>query len=126
MANRIMMNVVKAMKNINVTGENEREKFKEMIERMRYARYDVEFKEWEQLDHCNAWISDRTLISYSTAVAYFDGINIYEFGPYSRTTSKQVTKWANEYHPGADIIRLTGDIEKMAEDAHTSLYPVIW
>lgn len=111
------MRTIDAMKNINITGETEVERFAEMIERMRWARYDIDPKEWERLDYMNAHISDgRTLISYGTAVAYFDGVNIYEMGCYSRTTSKQVTRFA-EYHPGADIIRLK-DADRFIKENH--------
>lgn len=97
------MNYKKVMKMINVTGENEKEKINEMIERMIWDLYN---ERGEQLDHMNAkTYGGRTLKSYSTLVAYFDGVNVYELGYYSRTTSKQVTRFA-DYH-GANIIRIS-------------------
>lgn len=109
---RINMNYVKAMNKINLP-ENltTREKIAEMIDRM---RWDVNHEHGEQLDHMQAHTyGGRTLKSYNTIVAYFDGVNVYELGSYSRTTSKQVTRFA-EYH-GADVIRISNPVPMLGE-----------
>lgn len=87
------------MDRANIAGDTREEKAKEMLERM---KSDKELKGY-QLRKCNAEeYGCRTLKSYNTLVAYFDGVEVIELGCYSRTTSKQVTKWAEDL--GVDTI----------------------
>ena len=78
-------------------------KLREMLARM---ISDNENDKGTQLNHMNARIYNcRTLKSYNTLVAYYDGINVIELGKYSTSTARQVTAFANMC--GADVIRLT-------------------
>ena len=94
-----------AMKIANVSrGLNDTllDKVEEIIER---STWDVDNDEGVKLNKMNAIVyGGRTLKSYNTIVAYYDGVNVIEFGKYSSTTSKQVSKFAEI--KGANIIRL--------------------
>ena len=96
---------MEAMKIANVSkGLNDTllDKVDEIIKR---AIWDVDNDEGRQLNKMNAIIyGGRTLKSYDTIVAYYDGVNIIEFSKYSATTSKQVSKFAEIKE--CDIIRL--------------------
>ena len=99
------MNTMDAMKIANVSvGLNDTllDKVNEIIER---AVWDVDNDEAKQLNKMNAIMyGGRTLKSYNTIVAYYDGINVIEFARYSKSTSKQVTRFAEMKN--CDIIRL--------------------
>ena len=99
------MNTVDAMKIANVSrGLNDTlmDKVSEIIER---AIWDVDNDEPKQLNKMSAIVyGGRTLKSYNTIVAYYDGVHIIEFGKYSATISKQITKFAEMKN--ANIIRL--------------------
>lgn len=100
---RRQMTTATAMTMTNVNGDGTEAKLNEILDRM---IWDSENDNGVQLNHMNAVIyGGRTLKSYGTLVAYFDGINVIEIGSYSTTTSKQVTAFANM--KGADVIRLT-------------------
>ena len=98
------MNTIDAMKVVNVSrGINDTllDKVDEIIKR---SIYEVENNEGKKLDNMNATIYGRTLKIYDTIVAYYDDVNLIEFGRYSGTTLKQVSKFAKML--GVDIIRL--------------------
>lgn len=71
-------------------------------------------KSWTQFHQCQAYISDalegnyRLIKSYNTIVGIADAGagKIYEFGVYSRTTSKQFTRIKNEFFSSFEKIRL--------------------
>ena len=95
------INTVEAMKIANISSKGD--KMSEMLARM---IHDCENNKGVQLNHMKAKIYNaRTLKSYDTIVAYYDGINVIELGKYSSSTSRQVTAFANMYD--ADVIRLT-------------------
>ena len=99
---RKQMNYKEAMNKANIEGKTAEEKLKKMLECMLKDRN----LEHERLDRMNAEIcGGTTLKSYATLVAYFDGVNVIELGVYSRTTSKQVTRFAEKH--GADVIRIS-------------------
>lgn len=99
------MTTMEAMKIANVSkGLNDTllDKVSEIIER---TTWDVDNDEGIQLNKMNATVyGGRTLKSYNTIVAYYDGVNVIEFGRYSTSTTKQITRFAELKH--CDIIRL--------------------
>ena len=107
------MNTIDAMKIANVSrGINVTlvDKVEEIIER---AIWDVDNDEGIQLNKMNAKVyGGRTLKSYNTIIAYYDGVNVIEFGQYSTSSSKQVKKFAEV--KGCDIIRLK-DFDKFLQ-----------
>lgn len=105
---------------INITGTTPAEKISEMLSRM---LWDITHEKGERLDCMQAKIyGGRTLKSYTTPVAYFDGVNVYELGYYSTTTSKQVSRFA-EYH-GANVYRFS-DLTSFAKDNGIDVEPFI-
>lgn len=67
--------------------------------------------EVRQLGQCQAWalIEDAGRIlfqSYNTICGYIENNVFYEFGKYSRTTSKQRAKFLKEYLCGHNIVEL--------------------
>lgn len=118
------LTTIEAMQLINISclGDEITEvKMSEMLHRM---IFDSENNASEQLNHMQARIYDgRTLQSYNTLVAYFDGVNVIELGCYSRTTSKQVSAFADMH--GADVIRLK-DAYKYIKTLNDLSYKFIW
>lgn len=118
------LTTIEAMQLINISclGDEITEvKMSEMLHRM---IFDSENNASEQLNHMQARIYDgRTLQSYNTLVAYFDGVNVIELGCYSRTTSKQVSAFADMH--GADVIRLK-DAYKYIKKLNDLSYKFIW
>ena len=104
------MTTMDAMKIANVSrglNDSSLDKVEEIIER---SIWDVDNDEGVQLNKMNAVVyGGRTLKSYDTIVAYYDGVNVIEFDRYSTSTSKQVTKFAEMKN--CDIIRLN-DFDK--------------
>ena len=108
------LNTKEAMEiaNISCKGDEITEvKMSEMLTRM---ISDCQDNKGIRLNHMNARIyNNRTLKSYNTLVAYYDGINVIELGKYSSSTSRQVTTFADIY--GVNVIRLT-DSSKYIKD----------
>ena len=99
------MKTMDAMKIANVSRSINNTLLDKVDEIVTRSIWDVDNDNGIQLNKMNAVIyGGRTLKSYNTIVAYYDGVNIIEFGSYSRTTSKQVTKFADMKK--CDIIRL--------------------
>lgn len=115
---RTQKSINKVAEKINVTGTTTAEKIKEMLNRM---LWDIKNEEGERLDYMNAAVyGGRTLKSYATPVAYFDGVDVYELGYHSRTTSKQVSRFA-DYH-NANIYRF-GDLISFAKNNGIDIEP---
>ena len=82
--------------------------------------------EWTQFNHCNAYIGGFVYVpnedgtvhkctpikSYNTIVGFVDNNDgiIYEYGKYSRTTSKQVTQICNQWF-GYSYKRVLVDVD---------------
>ena len=113
-----------AMKLLNIyCKEDENTKLKMCI-MLANMIFDYEHKEGKKLNSMKAKIYNcRTLQSYNTLVAFYDGINVIELGRYSRSTARQVTAFANMH--GANIIRLT-DAHDYIETLNDKSDKFIW
>ena len=58
--------------------------------------FDLECNKPKKFHDCKAVTYDRTLVSYGIPVAIKIGFIVIELGKYSVTTTKHVTKWAEE------------------------------
>ena len=100
------MTTLEAMKIANISCKEDEITEVKMSEMLARMIHDCECYKGKKLNSMKARIYNaRTLQSYNTLVAYYDGINVIELGRYSSSTSRQVTAFADIY--GVDVIRLT-------------------
>lgn len=58
--------------------------------------FDLENNKAKKFHDCKAVTYDRTLVSYGKPVAIRVGFIVIELGKYSASTTRHVTKWAEE------------------------------
>ena len=104
------------MARTNIKKTETREMIKNLIgwtleEIAEVIEFDIENNEGEKFNKCNAKIYDRTLVSYDKPVAIKIGFIVIELGKYSTSTSKQVTKWAEE--SGCEIYNIAYKFDEL-------------
>lgn len=118
------LSTIEAMQLVNISCKGDEIPEVKMGEMLNSMIFDYENNEGEQLNYMKARIyGGRTLQSYDTIVAYYDGVNVIELGRYSSSTARQVTAFANMY--GADVIRLK-DAYEYIKTLNDKSYKFIW
>ena len=107
------------MARTNIKNTEAREIIKKLIgwtleEITEAIEFDVENNGGEKFHNCNAKSYDRTLVSYGIPVAIRIGFTVIELGKYSTSTSKQVTKWAEE--SGCEIYNIGHKFDELRKE----------
>lgn len=100
----------------NIKKSETREMIKNLIgwtleEIIEAIEFDTQNNEGKKFHNCNAETYDRTLVSYGKPVAIRIGFIVIELGKYSTSTSKQVTKWAEE--SGCEIYNISYKFDEL-------------
>ena len=113
------MTTAEALEKIGATGYGY-----DIDELLKRAAWDVQNEKPKRLGQCHATTyGRRTLKSYDTVTAIRFGNYVVQFDTYSRTSSNQARKFANEI--GASVITLT-DLVKYADEKGLKLPEFIY